>query len=124
MMTQRQAVPAAPGPLEAYALHFDDLFTRANHPVAIAELDRVGIIVDVDVGECAEHAFERSSECGPPVGRLVASGHVGDHVGVMRGVHRSDVVTVERLVALLHERQNVGDTVGGSFVGRLTPFVG
>jgi len=29
-MTQRRAVSAAPGPLEAYATHFDDLFTRAN----------------------------------------------------------------------------------------------
>jgi len=30
MMTQRQAVPAAPGPLEEYAVHFDQLFNRAN----------------------------------------------------------------------------------------------
>jgi len=30
MMTQRHAVPAAPGPLEVYATRFDDLFSRAN----------------------------------------------------------------------------------------------
>lgn len=29
-MTQRHAVPPAPGPLEAYAAAFDDLFTKAN----------------------------------------------------------------------------------------------
>jgi hypothetical protein len=29
-MTTRQSVPAAPGPLEGYAGHFDDLFSRAN----------------------------------------------------------------------------------------------
>jgi len=37
MMTQRQAVPAAPGPLEAYAMHFDDLFTRANQRTAFRQ---------------------------------------------------------------------------------------
>jgi len=36
-MTQRQAVPAAPGPLEAYATHFDDLFTRANQRQAFRQ---------------------------------------------------------------------------------------
>jgi len=30
MMTQRQAVQAAPGALEVYAPRLDDLFTRAN----------------------------------------------------------------------------------------------
>jgi len=37
MMTQRQAVPAAPGPLEAYATRFDDLFTRANQRTAFRQ---------------------------------------------------------------------------------------
>jgi len=29
-MTQRQAAVPAPGPLESYAQHFDDLFSKVN----------------------------------------------------------------------------------------------
>jgi len=36
-MTQRQAVPAAPVPFEAYATHFDDLFIRANQRQAFRQ---------------------------------------------------------------------------------------
>jgi len=37
MMTQRQAVAAAPGPLEGYAVHFDQLFNRANQRQAFRQ---------------------------------------------------------------------------------------
>ncbi len=36
-MTKRQAVPAAPGPLEDYAVHFDDLFAKANQRQAFRQ---------------------------------------------------------------------------------------
>src|SRR5579864_1247962 len=36
-MTTRQSVPAAPGPLEGYAAHFDDLFSRSNQRHALRQ---------------------------------------------------------------------------------------
>lgn len=36
-MTTRHPVPAAPGPLEEYAVHFDDLFSRANQRHAVRQ---------------------------------------------------------------------------------------
>ncbi len=38
MLTQRQAVASAPGPLEGYAVHFDQLFNRANRHNPLSEM--------------------------------------------------------------------------------------
>lgn len=69
--------------------------------------------MDVDIGKRPEHACHCSRMCVPPVDRLLVSGNLGDHVRVMRGVHRSNVLTVKRVVAHLHKRQNVGQAVRG-----------
>jgi len=42
----------------------------------------------MDVGERAEYALLHSSMGITSVSRLLVSGHMGDHVGMMRGVYR------------------------------------
>lgn len=66
----------------------------------------------MDIGECAEHALHGSGVGRSPVSRSVDSSQVGDHIRVTPGVHRSEILTVERVVALLHKCKNVSDTVG------------
>jgi hypothetical protein len=66
----------------------------------------------VHVGEYAQHLLHRRGMCFLPVDRFCEAGDVGDHVGVVDLIHRGKVAGVERVVALLHEREQVRGPTG------------
>jgi hypothetical protein len=85
-------------------------------PVAAAELDRVRVAVHVHVGEDAQHLLHRRGVRFLSVDRLGEPGDIRDHVRVVDSVHCGEVAGVERVVALLHEREQVRGPAGA--VGR------
>jgi hypothetical protein len=70
------------------------------------------VAVDVHVGEYAKHLLHRRRVRFLPVDRFCEAGDVGDHVGVVDPIHRGEVAGVERVVALLHEREQVRSPAG------------
>ena len=67
-----------------------------------------GIVVDVDVGEDAKHLPHHRGVGCRSVDRLCVACDVRDHVGVVDRVQHREVAVVEGVVALLHEREEVG----------------
>ncbi len=88
----------------------------ADHgdPVAASELDWVGVVADVDVGEDVKELRHRCGVCCPSADRLCIARDVRDHLGVMDRVHRCDVAGVEGIIALLHEREQVCGPAGAA----------
>jgi hypothetical protein len=90
----------------------------------------VRVAVHVHVGEDAEKLPHRRGVRFLSVDRFGEAGDVRDHVRVVDLVHRGEVAGVERVVALLHEREQAGGpagAVGGgchesSFPGRRRPL--
>jgi hypothetical protein len=64
------------------------------------------------VGEHAQHLLHRRAVRLLSVDRLGEPGHVRDHVRVVDLVHRGEVAGVERVVALLHEREQARGPAG------------
>jgi hypothetical protein len=79
-MTKPKPCPPAPGPLEGYAAHFDDLFSRSP------------AVVKLSVSGLAEQASGRGgggavpcSDCGGHAGDLVPNGEAVPHFGAVVG---------------------------------------
>ena len=66
----------------------------------------------MDVGKDADHLRHHRGVGGRSVDRLGVAGDVGDHVGVVDRGQGRDVAVVEGVVALLHEREEVGCPAG------------
>ena len=78
----------------------------------------------MDVGEAAKELSHRRGVRGPSVERLCAPWEVRDHVWVVDRVHRCEVVGVEGVVALLHEREQArGPASVGVVVSMMAPFM-
>lgn len=75
-------------------------------PIAIAKLDRVPG-EHVHVREDPQHLLHRRGVGDASVNRLCVAGDVRDHVWVVDRVDRCEIASVERVVPLLHEREQV-----------------
>ena len=93
-------------------------------PVAAAELDRVGVAVHAHVGEDAQKLLHRRGVRFLSVDRFRKPGDVRDHVGVVDLIHCGEVAGVERVVALLHQREQVRGPAGAGRGGHDDPFPG
>jgi hypothetical protein len=69
-------------------------------PVPAAKLDLVWVVVDVDVGETANHPFHRLCVRWLSADRLCAPWYVRDHIWMVCGFHCCEVAGVEGVVAL------------------------